>query len=154
MLMNQLSVSSTLLTKAKVLSRESAGRGSEDPILMSRRKFIEAIHEQQMILESDEKGEAYCSDIKRTHIDKNTGETFERSKRIRKWFWKSGDNYNLSLYYGNKVAIDQVFQFTNAQDLHDFLNGIAGEARKGVLDAVFKQFKGSKGGARKDIKGK
>ena len=145
MLITSLNISSSLLSKAKVQTRTEAGRAAEDPMVMARTKFINAVQEQQALIDSTESGETYVSDTKRSFTDKETGEVKERAKRLRKWFWRSGDGYSCQLYYGNKIGLDQVFSFNTVQDLHEFLDGIMVEARNGVLDQMFQQFKGQRG---------
>lgn len=143
--------SSSLLAKAKVLDKGTASRAVafSDPIMMARQKFISAAEEQLAILDADERGEVFISPDVRVHTDKDTGETSEKSKRLRRWYWKNGTSeWRAQLYYGNKQLIEQVFAFTSIPDLQDFITGIIQEAKNGVLDDSFAQFQGSRGGKK------
>ncbi len=139
--------STKVLSKAKVFEKEVASRSmaTADPLKVARNKFIQAIDEQKSILEADASGEAYVSATMRRHIDKETGETYEKSKRLRRWFWKNGELYRLQLYYGNKHLIEQVFEFASSQDVQEFFDGIIDETNRGILDESFISLKRKNG---------
>ncbi len=139
--------SSKLLAKAKVLDKNAASRAAtfSDPAQNARDKFIIAALEQIDILKCDIAAVQYVSPDIRLHYDKITGETIERCKRLKRWFWKhSSDEWRIQLYYGNKHLIDTVFAFKNPDDVLEFLEGIIKETQNGVLDDAFKLQRGKR----------
>ena len=133
---------------SKVVAKENfkrplAAAKSSDPIQKRRDVFKAAVNQQLEFIENDKDG--VVPEVKGKKYIKTEGETrghaVEVIKRPIRWYFKSRDEFVLTIKYGSSVLFEDGFKCRTLDEVAEILNDFITIADSGKLDGQFASVK-------------